>query len=166
METRTGCPCDWTTLCRAILENFGLSICAKKAHATLLQMTQGKMTVLKYFNAFESYLAQLEDYDESFFITKFIFGLRPLILTQVFVQHPATLLEAKGIAEDLELTQSMVKAHQIEKKATKVARHSGTQERRSSRLFLSYQDGGNKKACRDRFQWQRIDSHTIRCISA
>ena len=74
------------------------------------------MTVLQYFDAFESFLAQLEGYDESFFMTKFIFGLRPSILTQVFVQHPATLLEAKGIAEDLELTQSMVKAHQTKRR--------------------------------------------------
>ena len=96
------------------------------------------MTVLEYFHAFESYLAQLEYYDESFFITKFLFGLCPSILTQVFVQHPATLLEAKGIAEDLELTQSMVKVHQTKKKATKAARHSGTQERRSGRFYQSY----------------------------
>ena len=118
-----------------MLECFGSLIHAKKARATLLQLTQGKMTVLRYFDAFESYFVQLEDYDESFFVTKFIFGLCPSILTQVFMQHPATLLEAKGIAEDLELTQSMVKAHQIEKKATKAAQHSGTQERRSGRLY-------------------------------
>ena len=79
------------------------------------------MTVLQYFDAFESCLAQLEDYDESFFVTKFIFGLCPSILTQLFVQHPATLLEAKGIAEDLELTQSMVKTHQTGKKTTKAS---------------------------------------------
>ena len=92
-----------------------------KARAALLQMTQGKMTVLEYFDAFESYLAQLEDYDESFFLAKFILGLRHSILTQVMVQHPATLLEAKGIAEELELTQSMVKVHQREKKTIKAA---------------------------------------------
>ena len=67
-------------------------------------MTQGKITILQYFDVFEPYLAQLEDYHESFFVMKFIFGLRPLILTQCFMQHPATLLEAKDIAEDLELT--------------------------------------------------------------
>ena len=55
-----------------------------KARATLLQMTQGKMTILEYFDAFELYLAQLEDYDESFYLAKFIFGLRPALLTQVF----------------------------------------------------------------------------------
>ena len=43
------------------------------------------MTVLQYADAFESYLAQLEDCDESFYLTKFIFGLRPAILTEVFV---------------------------------------------------------------------------------
>ena len=32
-ETRTGCPGDWTTLRLAMLERFGLSICAEKARA-------------------------------------------------------------------------------------------------------------------------------------
>ena len=110
-ETRTGCPGDWTTLRHAMLERFGSSIRAGKARAALLQMTQGKMTVLEYFDAFESHLAQLETYDESFYLAKFILGLRPALLTQVLVQHPVTLLEAKVLAETLELTQSMVKAH-------------------------------------------------------
>ena len=79
-------------------------------------------------------MAQLGDYDESFYLAKFILGLRPALLTQVLMQHPATLLEAKGIAEELELTQSMVKVHQREEKTIKTAQHSGTQERRSSRL--------------------------------
>ena len=141
MEACTGCPGDWTTLCHAMLDRFGSSIRAKKARPALLQMMQGKMTVLQYFDAFESCLAQIEDYDESFFVTKFIFGLRPLILVQVFVQHPATLLEAKGIAEELELTQSMVKEHHTVKKTTKTAQHRGTQERRFGRLFQSVQRG-------------------------
>ena len=68
-------------------------------------MTQGKMNVLQYADAFESYLVQLEDYNESFFLAKFIFGLCPAILIEVFVQRPKTLLEAKRIAEELELTQ-------------------------------------------------------------
>ena len=94
------------------------------------------MTVLQYFHAFESHLAQIEDYDESFYLAKFIFGLRPALLTQVFAQHPATLLEAKVLAEMVELTQSMVVAHRSEKKKTiKAAQHSGTQERRYTKLF-------------------------------
>ena len=112
METHTGCLDDWTELCQAMLERFGLSIRADKACAALLQMTEGNMTVLQYADVFESYLAQLEDYDESFFLTKFIFGLYPTILIEVFVYRVATLLEAKRIAEELELTQSMVKRHQ------------------------------------------------------
>ena len=67
-----------------MLARFGSSIRASKARAALLQMTQGKMTVLDYFDAFESYLAQIEDYNESFYLAKFIFGLRPALLTQVF----------------------------------------------------------------------------------
>ena len=134
METRIRCLGDWTTLRQAMLERFESSIRAKKACAALLQMTQGKMTVLQYFDAFESYLAQLEYYDKSLYVTKSIFGLRPSILSQVFMQHPTTLLEAKCITEDLELTQSMVKMHQTEKKTIKAAQHRGTHERRSGRL--------------------------------
>ena len=108
---------------QAMLERFGLLICAKKARATFLQMTQDKMIILQYANAFESYLAQLEDYGESFCLRKFIFGLRSAILTDVFAQRPTTLLEGKRIAEELELTQLMVKTHQmsIKEKTTKVA---------------------------------------------
>ena len=108
-----------------------------KARAALLQMTQGKMTVLEYFDAFESYLAQIEDYDESFYLAKFIFGLQPALLTQVFAQRPATLLEAKMLAETLELTQSMVATHQTGKQTIKAVQHRGTQERRSGRLYQS-----------------------------
>ena len=75
MEARTGCPGDWTMLRQAMLERFGSSICAERARAALLQLTQDKMTVLQYADPFESYLAQLEDYDESFYLRKFIFGL-------------------------------------------------------------------------------------------
>ena len=91
-------------------------------------MTQDKMTVLQCANAFESYLAQLEDYDESFLLTKFIFCLRLAILANVFVPRPTTLVEAKRIAKELELTQSMVTMHQttIKKKTTKTAQHRGT----------------------------------------
>ena len=109
-----------------MLAHFGSSIRASKAHAALLQMTQDKMAVLEYFDAFESYLAQLEDYNESFYLAKFIFGLRLALLTQVFAQHPATLLEAKVLAETLELTQSMVIAHRTKKKTIKAAQHRGT----------------------------------------
>ena len=171
VETRTGCPGDWTMLRQAMLERFGSSICAKKARAALLQLTQDKMTVLQYADAFESYLAQLEDYDESFYLTKFIFGLCPTILTEVFVQRPTTLLEAKRIAEELELTQMMVKMHQtfVKKKTTKTAQHRGTQERRSERLHQSFQLRTQKmKTCsfRDRNQRQKTDSFTFGCISA
>ena len=85
LETHTGCPGYWTTLHQAILERFGLSIRVEKARAALLQMTQGKMTVLQYADAFESYLVQLEGDDESFYLTKFIFGLCRAVLTEVFV---------------------------------------------------------------------------------
>ena len=56
METCTGCPGDWTTLRNAMLERFGSSIRVSKARAALLQITLGKMTVLEYFDVFESCL--------------------------------------------------------------------------------------------------------------
>ena len=151
MEMHTGCPGDWTTLRQAMLERFGLSIRAAKARAALLQMTQDKMAVLQYADAFESYLAQLGYYDESFYLAKFIFGLHPAILSDVFVQRPSTMLEAKRIVEELELTQKMVNLHKKreKEKTTKVAQHRGTKERRSERLHQSYQLKTQKeKTCR------------------
>ena len=99
---------------------------------------------------------------------KFIFGLRLVILTEVFVQRPATLLEAKRIAEKLELAQSMVKMHQKsgKERTMKAAQHSGTQERRSSRLRQSYQDKAQWKTCADRIERHKTDFHTVGCISA
>ena len=67
-----------------MLKRFGSSIHAKKERATLLQMTKDKLTVLQYADTFESNLAQLEDHNESLYLSKFIFGLRPAILAKVF----------------------------------------------------------------------------------
>ena len=55
-----------------MLERFGSSIRADKARAALLRLTQGKKTVLQYADEFQSYFAQLEEYDEAFYMTKFI----------------------------------------------------------------------------------------------
>ena len=94
-ETRTGCPGDWTTLRRALLQRFGTSIRAEKARAGLYQLRQDKMTVLQYADAFESRLAQIENYDESYYLIHFIFGLRPEIMRGVYLQQPASILAAK-----------------------------------------------------------------------
>ena len=123
------------------------------------------MTVLVYFDAFESYLAQLEDYDESFYLAKFIFGLQPALLTHVFAQHPATLLDAKVLAETVELTQSMMKSHQNpQKKTIKAAQHRDTQKRRSGRPHQSIQRG-QMKTCRVKDRYQKIDLFGKGCIS-
>ena len=71
-ETHTGCLGDRTMLRLAMLERFGSSIRAEKAQAGLRQLKQDKMTVLHYADAFESYLAQLGEYDESYYLTYFI----------------------------------------------------------------------------------------------
>ena len=132
-ETRTGCPGDWTTLRRAMLERFGTSIRAKKARAGLYQLKQDKMTVLQYADTFESYLAQLGDYDESYYLVHFIFGLRPEIMCGVYIQQPESLLAAKNMAEKLELTHHLTVGHPMHTKKQKTSKvqHRGTQERRS-----------------------------------
>ena len=110
-ETRTGCPGDWTTMRRAMLERFGTSIRAEKARAGLYQLKQDKMTVLQYATAFESFLAQLGDYDESYYLVHFIFGLRPEIMRGIYIQQPDSLLAAKNMAERLELTHHLTVGH-------------------------------------------------------
>ena len=84
-ETRTRCPGDWTTLRQAMLERFGSSIRVEKARAGIYQLRQDKMTVLQYVDAFESFLAQIEDFDESQYLIQFIFGLRPEISRLVYL---------------------------------------------------------------------------------
>ena len=132
-ETRTGCPGDWTTLRRAMLERFGTSIRAEKARAGIYRLRQGNMTVLQYSDAFESYLAQIDDYDEAQYLVHFIFGLRPEIMRLVYMQQPASLLAAKIMAEKLELTHQATSEPypRTKKQKTSKAQHRGTQERRS-----------------------------------
>ena len=48
-------------------------------------MKQDKMTVLQYADAFESYLAQLGEYDESYYLTHFIFELRLEVMRGVYI---------------------------------------------------------------------------------
>ena len=132
-ETRTGCPGDWTTLRRAMLERFGTSIRAEKARAGLYRLKQDNMTALQYADAFELFLAQLGGYEESDYLVHFIFGLRPEIMRGVYVQQPASLPVAKNMAEKLELTHLMTSDQQkhTKKQKTSKAQHRGTQERRS-----------------------------------
>ena len=132
-ETRTGCPGDWTTLRRAVLERFGTTIRAEKARAGIYRLRQGSMTVLEYADKFESCLAQIDDYDEAQYLVHFIFGLRPEIMRLVYVAQPATILAAKTMAEKLELTHLATAEPypRTKKQKTSKAQHSGTQERRS-----------------------------------
>ena len=154
-ETRTGCPGDWTTLRLALLQRFGTSIRAEKARAGLYQLKQDKMTVLQYADAFESRLAQIDNYDESYYLIHFIFGLRPEIMRGVYLQQPASILAAKEMAEKLELTHQCTASHQKHtktKKTNKAARQRGTQERRSSSWRKS--DAVQLKACQSQKQRQ------------
>ena len=124
------------------------------------------MTVLQYADAFESYLAQLGEYDESYYLTHFIFGLRPEVMRGVYIQQPESLLAAKNMAKKLELTHIMTTEHpeRTKKKTTnKTAQHRGTQEGRSRRRNHLVQ----KKTCSIRVQRQRqTDSFQRGCISA
>ena len=119
-----------------MLERFGSSIRVEKARAGIYQLRQDKMTVLQYADAFESFLAQIEDFDESQYLIQFIFGLRPEISRLVYPQQPASILAAKEMAERLELTHQAAVMHQKRtqaKKTNKTIRHSGTQEWRTGR---------------------------------
>ena len=119
-----------------MLERFGSSICVEKARAGIYQLRQDKMTVLQYADAFESFLAQIEDFDESQYLIQFIFGLRSEISRLVYPQQPASILAAKEMAERLELTHQAAVMHQKRtqaKKTNKTIRHSGTQEWRTGR---------------------------------
>ena len=141
-ETRTGCPGDWRTLCQAMLKRFGSSIRVEKARAGIYQLRQDKMSVLQYAEAFESFLARIEDFDESQYLVQFIFGLRPEISRLVYLQQPASILAAKEMAERLELTHqatAMNQRHIKVKKTNKTIRHSGTQEWRSGRRLRDQQ---------------------------
>ena len=91
------------------------------------------MTVLQYADAFESYLAQIGDYDEVQYLVHFIFGFRPEIMRLVYMQQPETILAAKNMAEKLELTHLATTEPypRTKKQKTSKARHRGTQERRS-----------------------------------
>ena len=145
-----------------MLERFGSSIHAEKARVGLRQLNQDKMTILQYADAFESYLPQLGEYDESYYLTHFIFGLRPEVMRGVYIQQPESLLAAKNMAEKLELTHLMTAEHQEhtkKKKTNKAAQHRGTQERRSRGRYQT-------KTCSIRYQRQKVDSHTGGYISA
>ena len=134
-----------------MLEPFGSSIHAEKARAGLQQLNQDKMTVLQYADAFESYLAQLGEYDESYYLTHFIFGLLPEVMRGVYIQQPESLLAAKNMAEKLELTHLITAEHPKhtkKKKTNKAAQHRGTQERRSRGRYQT-------KTCSIRLQRQR-----------
>ena len=121
-ETRIGCPGDWTTLRRAMLERFGTSIRAEKARAGLYQLRQDKMSVLHYADAFESFLAQIGDYDESQYLVHFIFGLRPEIMRLVYIQQPASILAARNMAEKLEFTHQATALNQSHTKKSKTSK--------------------------------------------
>ena len=92
------------------------------------------MTVLQYADAFESFLAQIDDYDEAQYLVHFIFGLQPEIMRLVYMQQPASLLAAKNMAEKLELTDLATSEPypRTKKQKTSKTQHRGTQERRSS----------------------------------
>ena len=55
-ETRTGCPGDWTTLRRAMLERFGMSIHAEKARAGLYRLKQDKTDCLAVCSCYLSHI--------------------------------------------------------------------------------------------------------------
>ena len=134
---------------RAMLEHFGTSIRAEKARAGLYQLKQDNMTVLQYAAAFESFLAQLGDYDESYYLVHFISGLRPEIMRGVYIQQPDSLLAAKNMAERVELTHHLTVGHPMRTKKKRRPKPSIVAPRRgdqagiiSRRLAEQYRDRG------------------------
>ena len=61
--------------------------------------------MLQYAAKFETCLAKMENYDEQMFLSIFIFGLRADLAEDVFIRRPKNILEAKKIAEEMELAQ-------------------------------------------------------------
>ena len=119
---------------------------------------------MQYADAFESLLAQIDDYDESYYLIHFIFGLHPEIMRGVYIQQPESLLAAKNMAEKLELTHQATAMHQRHtkvKKTNKTIRHSGTQGWRSGRRLRD-----QKKAFSAVRQKKRSVSQHSGCKSA
>ena len=123
------------------------------------------MTILQYEDAFESYLAQIGDYDEAQYLVHFIFGLRPEIMRGVYIQQPDSLLVVKNMAERLELTHHLTVGHpkRTQKKKTSKAQHGGTQEKQSG-------GHGQQKACRtvqrQRQREMMVSAQYRGCVSA
>ena len=135
-----------------MLERFGTSIRAEKARASLYRLRQDEMTVLQYAHVFESYLAQLGDYDESYYLAHFIFGLRPEIMRGVYIQQLESLPAAKNMAKKLELTHlatSERREHTNRKKTSKAQRKApksgGAAREISRRLAKSVHRGRRRK---------------------
>ena len=141
-----------------------MSIHAEKARAGLYRLRQDEMTVLQYAHVFESYLAQLGDYDESYYLAHFIFGLCPEIMRGVYIQQPESLPAAKNMAGKLELTHlatSDRREHTNRKKTSK-AQRKGTQEWWSGKR-------NQQKTCKISTQRQKkktVHSHIAGCKSA
>ena len=97
-------PQDWPTLKQAILERFGSNIREQEAHAKLLTVSQGKRSVRDYTAEFETLLGRLSTRDEDTWKRMYVWGLQPHLARAVALKYPATIAQAAGHAEEIELT--------------------------------------------------------------
>jgi hypothetical protein len=95
---------SWEELCVAIHEKFG-----KNKHHRYLQAIERcrqKETVALYYQQFEELrhkiLIHNKHYDEAFFVTKFVKGLRKDIQRAIHLHHPRTVDAALSLAETQE----------------------------------------------------------------
>ena len=129
-QKNRGYPENWEVFSQALLDRFGSSIRAKRAHAEILQLQQNQDTVLQYAAKFETCLAKMENYDEQMLLSIFIFGLRADLAEEVFIQRPKNILEAKKIAEEMELAQWASRNQQKKSKAARKKIRNKTQSRK------------------------------------
>ena len=123
------------------------------------------MSVLQYADAFESFLAQIDDYDESYYLIHFIFGLRPEIMRGSIFSSQHQYWQQRIWPRKLELTHQATESHQTHtrKQKTSKAQQKGTQEWRSGRRLRVQQ-----KTCSISTQRQKkksVHSHRIGCVN-
>ena len=94
---------DWPTLMEAILQRFGSNIREQEAHAKLLTVSQGKRSVRDYTSEFETLLGRLSTRDEDTWKRMYVWGLQPHLGKAVALKYPATIVQAAGHAEEIEL---------------------------------------------------------------
>ena len=99
-----GYPTDWTAMSNALKKRFGSPFRAKEAQARIMSIRQGKRKIKEYSNEFLTLLNRLINYDESWMVNIYIWGLQPHFAKYVSAYCPGTISEAIRIAEEIEFS--------------------------------------------------------------